>query len=293
MKKIRFIYNPVSGNGILKNRLDEIIEKFQRRGFQIVPHKLLGKKDIQTIFDFDEDFTEYEAIVVAGGDGTVHDIVNVMMNKNIDLPLGIIPSGTSNDFASYLGLPKNFSECIDLITLKQNVEYVDLGRVNNKYFINVVAGGILSSIAHKAHKKLKNVIGMFAYYLKALEELPNLKPFDIEITYDGKKIHRNVLMFLVLNSSIAGGFKIAPTAKVNDGKFDVCIIKNCSMAEFGSLFIKLLREEHVKDNKIEFFQTDKISINCSSNVDTDVDGEKGNDFPLDIEVIPKKLRVFI
>jgi len=290
MNKIRFIYNPVSGNGILKTKLDSIFEKFQRHGFQLVPHKLLGKSDVKRAFDFDS--KEYYGIVAAGGDGTVHDVVNEMKRENIEIPLGIIPSGTSNDFANHCGFPKSISECIETITLKNNIETIDIGKVNEKYFINVVAGGILANIAHKAEKNLKNTMGMFAYYLKALEEIPNFKPFDIEITSNSKKISEKVLMFLVLNTSIAGGFNIIPNAKINDGKLDVCLIKSCNIAEFGGLFIKLLRGEHIQDERIICFQTDKLYINSNSKAETDIDGEKGHEFPLSIEVFPKSLRVF-
>lgn len=291
MKKLRFIYNPVSGNGILKTKLDSLIEKFQRHGFQVIPHKLLGKNDVKKAFE-NTDTGDYHAIVAAGGDGTIHDVVNQMKKHNINIPLGIIPSGTSNDFASYLNLPKTIDECIDIITIKNNAEFVDIGKVNNRFFINVVAGGILSSIAHKAKKDLKNYIGMFAYYLKALEEIPNIKSFNIEINYDNNKISENVLMFLVLNTSIAGGFKIAPSALVNDGKVDVFLIKNCSIPVFGGLFLKLLRGEHIQDESVLYFQTDKLSINCIDKIETDIDGEKGNEFPLNIELLPNSIKVF-
>ena len=290
MKKVKFIYNPVSGNGILRTKLDEIVDKFQRCGYQIIPYKLTGKKDVINAFKND-DFSIYYAIVVAGGDGTIHEVINEMKNNKLNLPLGIIPSGTSNDFANYIGLPKNILSCIDIIT-KKTPQYVDLGQINDKYFINVVAGGILANIAHKTKKTLKNVIGMFAYYIKAIEEIPNIKAFDAKITIDKNVIEEKIMMFFVLNSSIAGGFIIAPEAKINDGKLDICIIKKCTFAEFGTLFIKLLKGEHINNEKLILIQSDNIKIECSPRVDTDIDGEPGKKFPLQIKVLPKSLMIF-
>ena len=291
MKRVKFIYNPVSGNGILKTKIDNIIEVFQRRGYQIIPHKLLGKSDVKKAFEhFEPD--EYYAVVAAGGDGTVHEVLNLLKKVDSNVPFGIIPSGTSNDFANYLGLPKDINECIDVITIKNKPEFVDIGQVNSRYFINVVAGGILSSIAHKAKKELKNYLGMFAYYIKALEEIPNIKPFHIEIDSDTQNISEDALMFLILNTSIAGGFKVAPNAVIDDGLLDVFVIKNCSIPDFAGLFLKLLRGEHVQDEKVIYFQASELKVNCDPGVEVDIDGEKGHEFPLEIKVLPNCMRVF-
>lgn len=290
MKKVRFIYNPVSGSGELRAKIDGIIELFQRRGFQIVPHKLLGKADVKRAFD-NFNLDEYCAVVAAGGDGTVHDVLNAMMNANINTPLGIIPAGTSNDFANYLGLPKSIDECTEIIA-RENAQYTDIGLVNNRYFINVVAGGILSSIAHKAKKELKNYLGMFAYYIQALEEIRNIKPFHIDLKSDTQNISDDILMFLILNTSLAGGFKIAPSALINDGIMDVFVIKNCTIPDFAGLFLKLLKGEHVQDDKVIYFQAKELKINCDSKVEVDIDGERGKEFPLEIKVLPNCIRVF-
>lgn len=290
MKKVRFIYNPVSGSGELRAKIDGIIELFQRRGFQVVPHKLLGKADVKRAFD-NFNLDEYCAVVAAGGDGTVHDVLNAMMNANISIPLGIIPAGTSNDFANYLGLPKSIDECTEIIA-RENAQYTDIGLVNNRYFINVVAGGILSSIAHKAKKELKNYLGMFAYYIQALEEIRNIKPFHIDLKSDTQNISDDILMFLILNTSLAGGFKIAPSALINDGIMDVFVIKNCTIPDFAGLFLKLLKGEHVQDDKVIYFQAKELKINCDSKVEVDIDGERGKEFPLEIKVLPNCIRVF-
>lgn len=291
MTKIKLIYNPVSGAGEIKNNLDSIIENFQRRGYQVIPYKLLGKNDVKTSF-LDPEISKYDAIIAAGGDGTIHDVVNQMISNNIAIPLGIIPSGTSNDFASFLGLPKTISKCIDVITISKNIKTIDVGKINNKYFINVVAGGMFSGIAHKTNRSSKNSMGMLAYYFKAIEELSNFKAFNAQIVIDDKVINEKILLFLVLNSSNAGGLKIAPQAQINDGKFDICIIRNCTIADFGALFLKLLKGEHINDDRCLMFQTNNINISANKRVQTDIDGEEGHELPIRIEVIQGGLKVF-
>lgn len=289
MKYLKLIYNPSSGNGLFKNNIDLIIDKFQNGGYQIIPYRLRGKDDVKNAFTNND--LVYEGVISAGGDGTLHDVINQMQFQNIKLPLGILPCGTSNDFASFLGIPKDLNKAINII-LKKDIKFVDIGKINDRHFINVVAGGLLPSIAHKADKKLKNSMGMFAYYLKGLEEIKNLKPFDIRIKIDDEELNQEVLMFVILNTSIAGGFKVIPEAKIDDGIFDVCLIKNCTTSEVGALFIKLLKGEHINDSNIIYKKAKKITIFSNSKVETDIDGEKGLRFPLEIEAIEKTLRVY-
>ena len=289
MNKIKFIYNPISGSGVIKTKLDHIIERFQRHGITIVPHKLLGKNDIKKVFkEFDQ--KEFSGIVAAGGDGTLHDVINEIMSKDIKLPLGIIPAGTSNDFASFFGIPKKLDECIDVI-IKQNLQSIDIGKINDKYFVNVVAGGILPSIAHKTDKKLKNSMGMLAYYLKAIEEIKNIKPFKIDITIDQQKFSEEIITFLVLNTSVAGGLRVMPEACIDDGYFNVCLVKNCNIPESAALFIKLLKGEHTEDKKTICLKGKNIIISSKTKLEIDIDGEKGHDGPLKIEVLSKALKV--
>ena len=143
MKKIKLIYNSGAGQSKFRYFLDTIIEKFMQNGIEVSVFRA-GKKTNLYEFLKDVDKENCYGIIVAGGDGTINRVVNVMMQNNIKTPLGIIPAGTSNDFAKHIKMPANFSECIDRI-LTGNVQQVDVGLANNKYFIDVCSVGLFTN----------------------------------------------------------------------------------------------------------------------------------------------------
>lgn len=291
MKKLKLIYNPLSGDAAFKNKLDHVIAKFQKSGYSVVPFRLDGEVELDAAFeDINED---YHAIAVSGGDGSVNSVINMLVKNKIDIPVGIFPSGTSNDLASFLGIPRDIDSCCDIIT-GGAYKLIDIGLVNGCYFANVCSAGLLTDVAYKTDTAMKNTLGQLAYYIRGVEEIPRFSPVKMKITYENKTIEDNMLMILVLNSSSAGGFnKLAPDAQIDDGKLDVIAIKYSNITNMLALFLKILRGEHISDSLIYHLQTDKLAIQCDKKYETDVDGERGPDFPLEISVKHKALRIFV
>ncbi|SES99943.1 YegS/Rv2252/BmrU family lipid kinase [Anaerobranca gottschalkii] len=288
MKKLLLLYNPISGKGSFKNRLDYIISKFQQNDYLVTPYRLDGERDIFKKIDVDD----YNLIVAAGGDGTLNSVINDMVSNNVDLPLGIIPVGTSNDFAKHLGIKGSLDKNIEGI-IKGQIKTIDIGYINGwGSFINVVSLGNLPSVAHKTNPSFKNNLGKLAYYINVLGQYPVFQPFKIHLKTKDREFNEEALLFFVLNSPCAGGFKsLAPEAKVDDGKFDVLVIKNCKLIEKLSLFIKVLKGEHHDDQCVLYFQTDQLIVHSADWVETDVDGEEGPNLPMEIKCY-KKLKVF-
>jgi YegS/Rv2252/BmrU family lipid kinase len=171
---------------------------------------------------------------------------------------------------------------------------IDLGRINDRYFINVAAGGLLTDVSQKIDVNLKNTLGKLAYYLKGLEQIPNFRPIPAEITTSDKTINENIYLFLVFNGCSAGGFNmLAKDALIDDGKLDVIAIKACLIMDLVALLIKVLRGEHLNDSNIIYLRTDSVRINCDIDIETDIDGEAGPLFPVDISVAPKAVNVFV
>lgn len=292
MKKIRLIYNPGSGDRSFKNRLDEVIEEFQKGGFQVIPYKTLGVFDIETGVKHTQD-DGYRCIAVAGGDGTINRVVNAMVKYNIDLPIGIFPWGTANDLASYFGISRNIKKCCRNI-MEGNVRQIDLGMINDRYFVNVAAGGLLTDVSQKIDINLKNTLGKLAYYLKGLEQLPNFRPIPAQFITKNSKISEDIYLFTAFNGCSAGGFNmLAKDARIDDGKLDIIAVKACPLVELITLLIKLLKGEHLQDENIIYIRTDSISINCAHDIETDIDGEPGPLFPVDIRVVPGAAKVLV
>lgn len=291
MKKVKLIYNPKSGDASFKNKLDTVINRFQTAGYTIVPFRL--SHDLHIDKAFSDISKGYEMICVSGGDGTVSSVADAMARLNIKLPLGIFPAGTSNDLAAYLGIPKDVKTCCDII-LGGILKNVDLGRVNGSHFINVCSAGLLTDIPHKTDTHMKNALGQIAYYMKGLEEIPKFSPIKMRLVSEDRVIEDNMLMLIILNGSSAGGFnKLAPDATIDDGRMNVIAVKFANIPNMLSLFLKVIRGEHVGDPNIYYFSTNKLTVEAASACETDIDGECGPNFPLDIEVMHQFLKVFV
>lgn len=226
----------------------------------------------------------YAYILIAGGDGTVDSVVNAMENRNIDLPIGILPVGTANDFGKFINMPSDIQEACKQILDSKPIQ-VDVGKINNKYFINVASTGLFTDVSQKTDVNLKNTIGKLAYYLKGLEELPNFRKLKIKLTSKECKYDGEMYLLLVFNGKTAGNLNLATQAEITDGKLDVIIFKAIPIIELLPLFIKLLRGEHLDSDKVVYFKTDDVYIESSEDIVTDIDGEKGPDFPLRIKYI--------
>ncbi len=288
--KVLLFYNPNAGSGLFKNNLDLIIEKFQRRKLYVIPVRADRKGILHEVMaNINPD--EFRKVIAAGGDGTINLVVNEMIENNIDLPIAIFPSGTANDFAYYFDIPHDIDGMLK-IALEEHYTYTDIGRVNNKYFVNVAAMGFLVDVSQKTDPNIKNTLGIISYYLKGFTEIPNLRPIPVKITSEEYTSEDMIYFMLVMNGRSAGGFKrIAPLAEVNDGLLDVMLFKEMSPLELMPLLFNVMTGQHHENKNVVFFQTRKLLVESEQEVGTDVDGEKGSDLPLDIEVLPRKFRI--
>jgi len=241
---------------------------------------------------------EYDFIIAVGGDGTINEVINGILDKKSNIPLAIIPAGTSNDFATIIGLPKDEKKICKMIE-QMNVEIVDVGKFNDTYFLNVVAGGILPEIAHKVSIEAKTYFGKFAYYLEGVKDISNLRLDTVPLLfeYDGKSVIEDVFLFIISNSTSAGGFQnIAPKAKLNDGLFDVFVLKKVEPYNILSTFMQIATGQFEGNNKISYFQTSKITISGAYGdvkFPLDYDGENGDNVPITIEVIPSAIKLVV
>lgn len=241
---------------------------------------------------------EYDFVVAVGGDGTLNEVINGIIIGKSGIPVAVISAGTVNDFANYLKLPqmpKEFCEMIKDFKLKK----VDAGRVNNKYFINVVAAGLLSDIGFKVDKDKKAVLGKLAYYLEGAIDLPKQfsKTMNLRFITEEKTIEQEIFLFMVTNSQSVGGFReMAPLASTSDGMLDVVIIRKMDIFQVTPLLIALVQGDHVNHPSVEYFQTKKLTIENmdGQEINVDYDGEKlMDDFPIEIEMIPGAIQIVV
>lgn len=288
MKKARVIYNPNSGDKSFKHKLDTVVEKLQRGGYEVI---LFRTRSVEDIYRGVETAKEYDIIIISGGDGSINHTVNAMIKYDINLPLGIFPSGTANDFAEHLKITKNIGEACNII-VKGNTTELCLGKVNDRYFVNVAAGGLLTDISQKIDINMKNTLGKMAYYIKGIEKLPEFRPINITVRNNGIATTEKLFLFVILNGSMAGGFTLAPDSSADDGTLNFIGIKTCNIIDLFNLFIKMLLGEHLENNNIMYVKGSEFVVECDENIETDIDGEVGPEFPLNIRLSTKKIRVF-
>lgn len=284
-------YNPVSGHAAFKNKLDWIVEAFQRRGILVVFYRT-RREGNEAFIPFVQEI-QPDGLLVAGGDGTVHEIVNLMMKGNLNLPLGIIGSGTSNDFATYLGVNTDLEAYLDTIAAGRT-RRVDLGLMDGTYFINVASGGAMACIAHEVNARIKNSLGKMAYYLKGIGELPKFRYFPLKIEADGAHYELETFLFVIINSPVVGSMKnVANGVAVDDGKLDLLSIGKCSIPKLMSITADLIAGKPVSEREdVLHVRAKHFRIESGIPVESDIDGECGPMLPLTIETVPRAVAIY-
>ncbi|RHW32447.1 diacylglycerol kinase [Neobacillus notoginsengisoli] len=291
MKRARIIYNPTSGREIFKRNLPEVLEKLERAGYETSCHATTGEGDATKAAKIAVE-RRYDVVIAAGGDGTINEVVNGLANQEYRPKLGVIPMGTTNDFGRALQLPKDIGEAVDIIIKGDRIP-VDIGRINERYFINIAGGGRLTELTYEVPSKLKTMLGQLAYYLKGVEMLPSIRATHMCIEYDGKLFEGDAMLFLVgLTNSIGGFEKIAPDASLNDGMFTLLILKKVNLAEFIRIATLALRGEHIHDEHVVYTKANRIKVRSNDPMQLNLDGEYGGLLPAEFENLYRHLEVF-
>jgi diacylglycerol kinase (ATP) len=274
VKKARLIYNPTSGREQVKRHLPYILETLEKAGYETSAHATTGpdcaKKAAALACERGFDF-----VIAAGGDGTIHEVVNGMAEKEHRPLLGLLPGGTTNDFARALHIPKNIVEACDTLVEGKQRD-IDIGRVGEKYFVNIAGAGTLTELTYEVPSRLKTMMGQMAYYVKGFEKLPRIKPTYVKINYDNKMFEGEIMLFLVSNTNSVGGFeKLAPDAYLDDGLFDLIIVKKTNLADVVRLAGAALRGDHLEDDRVLYVQAADIEIQAEDRLELNLDGEHG------------------
>lgn len=262
MRRYKVIYNPSSGKeeaAIKAFEVSKIIMDKDDVEFSFYATKCKNDAMYKAIETCNEG---YDMIISCGGDGTLHEIVNGIMRSEKRTKLAILPAGTVNDFAEQLHIPKSAEKFAKMIR-GLRTEFVDVGKINNDYFTNVVSGGIFTNIPHSVSIDEKTIFGRYAYYFHAFIEIPGQldKVYKIRYTIDGKEYDIDTHLFIINNTPGAGGFKyLCPNAKYNDGLLDMVVFEKASHTDLMQIFTGVFNGQHVKHPKVHYFQTNNIMI---------------------------------
>ena len=218
-----------------------------------------------------------------------------MMKNNIKVPLGIIPAGTSNDFATHLKISTDFVECAKKI-LDGEPQYVDIGRVNDKYFVNVLSAGLFASTSYKTDKRLKEKFGQLSYFMTAATQTFQYEPLRLKIETEGAVYDEKAAVFVIFNGSSVGRIdKFSDNSSVQDGKLDLVLLRDCKLNEIVKIVGEILDRTYLENPNVIYMRENryKISLIDGKCDNPDTDGDIGPGFPLDVECIENGIKIFM
>ncbi|MFP7494421.1 diacylglycerol kinase [Terribacillus saccharophilus] len=292
MKRARIIYNPTSGKEAFRRELPDVLEIFEKAGYETSAHATTCEGDATAAARLAVE-RGYDLVVACGGDGTVNEVVSGLAEQPNRPKLGIIPVGTTNDLARALFIPRNIKRAAEII-VEGRTRKLDIGKVNDHYFMNIAGGGKLTELTYDVPSKTKTMLGQMAYYLKGIEMLPSLRPIKVEIEYDGKWFEDEIMLFLVSNTNSVGGFeKLAPDALVNDGLFDLVILRKTNIAEFIRIASLAIRGAHLDHDLIFYTRANRIKVKPADKMQLNIDGEYGGLLPGEFVNLHQHIEYFV
>ncbi|MGC8972089.1 MAG: diacylglycerol/lipid kinase family protein [bacterium] len=286
--RFKLIINPIAGGRKGKSLTEKILKRLRSWGIS-----------------FDHEFSRYighateiarqsvkrfDAIVAVGGDGTVNEVVNGIFGYNI--PLGILPVGRGNDFFKSINTSRLLDVIIKPFIETPKIKLADVGRMNNRYFINVAGVGFDALVATIAEPI--RFLGPIAYLGSTLIGLIKNKGIKLHLNIDGERIDLNALLVAIANGKyFGGGMKIAPEASPWDGKLDVCLIENIPRLEILKTLPKVYSGEHIHHPKVNILKAEYVEVSSSEKIPAEMDGEVFYADKIVAEVVPKSIPLIL
>lgn len=288
--RIIILLNPTAKRGKARRLLKRALEVFRQ---QHVHFDVRESQSAQHLMELARGACEEkpDLIVSAGGDGTHHFVINGLFKS--DIPLGLLPLGTGNDFAKGVGMPMNLDAAAAAL-LNGPVREIDLAQAGAAVYACIAGVGFDSTVTHYANEHARWLSGSAAYTWSLLRCLPEYGPKQLEIIADGESFTQDVVFAVVGNNvSYGGGIRLAPRAKLDDGLLDICVIPYMSRLELLWWVPRAYRGEHLNHPRIKYLQARKITLRATSRMELFGDGEFLQELPATIEVIPRALRVIV
>lgn len=294
MKRLLFIYNPHAGKELLKPKLSDIIDIFVKAGYEVVAYPTQSYRDAyRKVSEYDSD--EYDLVVCSGGDGTIDEVVTGMMQRDKRDPIGYIPTGTTNDFANSLHIPKGLLRAADN-AVNGTLFPCDVGKFNDDIFVYIAAFGLFTDVSYQTKQEMKNVLGHLAYVLEVTKRLFNVPSYRIKVTHDGETLEDEFIFGMVTNSRSVGGFRnmIGKQVVFDDGLFEVTLIKTPKNPLALQEIVASLLIEQVDTKHMYSFKTGRITFESLEEIPWTLDGEFGGAHDeVTVENLNRQLRIMV
>ncbi|ASA24738.1 diacylglycerol/lipid kinase family protein [Paenibacillus donghaensis] len=292
MKQAMIIINPSSGKEDAPQHVRNVEEILRQQGYEVKVNETAKELDA-TRFCTSACEECYDLVVCIGGDGTLHETINGFADQIHRPKLGIIPLGTVNDYARALQIPLVPDQAIQTLASSRLVT-VDMGRLNDQLFVNVVAAGSLAEALSSVSSEDKSRLGALAYLKEGLKELTGTATHPLVIDHDGEVWEGESPLFVAALTNSVGGFeKLAPEAAVDDGLLHCFIIKDLTILNTLTVSLSLLLGNLKNHKDVIYFTATEVSVSSTEPVRTNVDGEEGPPLPIQLGIIPRHIQVIV
>ena len=277
MKKMLFIMNPKAGRTTLKNSLVDVLEVFCNNDYDVRTYLTKSADDAERVVA--EEGVGYDVIVCAGGDGTLGNTVAGFMKSGLKVPLGYIPCGSTNDFARSMEIPMTAVEAAEMVVGAEPFS-VDIGSLNDKYFVYVAAFGVFSDTSYATPQNMKNIFGHAAYVLQGIKSIANIPSYKMKITIDGETQEGEFIFGMVSNSISVGGFKSITRKGVefDDGLFEGVLIRTIKTPADLERVVRALLTGDISEKSMVSFRASNVSFEAEDPVAWTCDGEFGGEY---------------
>ncbi|MBE6903659.1 MAG: YegS/Rv2252/BmrU family lipid kinase [Ruminococcaceae bacterium] len=288
-KKLLLIFNAYSGKGSIKTHLWEVIDILTKDGYEVHAYSTQQKGDATRIVE--RIGRRYHVITACGGDGTLNEVVCGAMTLTKRPFIAYIPTGTTNDFATCIGLPKNIKKAAQSITRAVPLS-CDIGSFNGNYYTYVSAFGAFTEVSYKTPRQSKNTIGHLAYVFEGMKSLSNIKPYDVTVETESEKIEGKFILGMITNSNYIGGYEnvLLKDFSINDGLFEVILIRNPNNPLDLQMILNSIISRKPDPRHVKIFKASKIKISSEEEIPWTLDGEFGGSHKeANIEIIPNAI----
>lgn len=297
MKKLLFVYNPHSGKGKIGSALSGIVSVFTQNGFEVTVYPTSAPQDGEN--HIAENSGKYDLVVVGGGDGMLHELLGGLRRAGTGTPCGYIPSGTINDFARSLGIPKNPLKAAET-AVSGNYKIIDSGSYNGNIFSYVAAFGVFTDVGYTTDQKMKNAIGPLAYYLDVLHgmDLKNFRSSSVRavLSVNGQVYEDDFIFAIVGNThSVAGLTALIPdNSSMQDGLLDYTFLKTPKSISDIELLQSSLLTRRFDPSVIISGHAEKLTVTTERSVKWTLDGEFGGETETSVLCcLPKAVKIAV
>ncbi len=288
--EILFVYNPESGRGKIKNKITYIKEYIKKRNHNITIKATTKQTDA---YNYAKNCNGYDLMLVAGGDGTLNEVVNGLMELEKKPLLGYIPTGTVNDVAHLIGIPKKVKKALDIIFEDDFKKKIDITKINDKYFVYTSATGKFAKASYDIKRQLKRKYGVFAYLYRGSQEIFRDYNMAADIKYDQGRFRGPYSLLLFLNGPRVGGYRLhSLKSKLDDGLIEARFFKRepGMLMRFLSFFLSGGLYNTKKNKTIS---STKFIVEIDNNSEWNIDGEFAFRGCANLEVINRAITIFV